>query len=457
MKPMAGRAEATAGEAAGGRYAGMMQSEKYVIFMTYADYRIAAAGIEKYIMDEIDLLRSKNVSALCVFPFPTRRSERLARHLSNFWGVIIDGRICGFYDVGGVIGIVAELRRAGRIPLEIQIHHLMHFDLERAGRLLRDVPVGVKLFLHDYHTVCPQYNLLRNGKEYCGDDLPSHRKCAGCTSWTPLHHEAIRGLLQSVEDRLLVVSPSRSAEQIWLKSFPDFGNRTRVVPHLKMAGTMANPFVRKNAEEPIRLAYVGAPVSHKGWEIFSRLAGDLSRAGRNYEFYHFGRPAMRDGKIANIPISFVENGPAAMTEAIQKAKIDVVLLWSIWPETYSYTMYESRMANVMLITNPQSGNIADTVGGQDWGRSFRHYGELLEYAMNVDGVRKDIDFYRGKSKALPARLVTNEAILDLIDFAPTVLPDVEGGPIRRCWHVGALYCLKLWKKRISTWYRRAKA
>lgn len=426
-----------------------MRSRKYVICMAHADPRLAAAGIERYIADEAGLLREQDVSMLCLFPFPTRRSNRLSRYLSSYWGLLVDGKLCGFYEVAGVVGIVAELRRMGRMPLEIQIHHLRNFNLELAERFFRSVPVAVKLFLHDFYTVCPQYNLMKNDAEYCGAEIPSPGKCADCASWTPLHHERIRAVLEPMGGRLTVVAPSRSTERIWKASFPDFQDHLAVVPHLKTEGERANPYAQKREDEPVRLAYVGAPVPHKGWTVFVKLAEELSRADLNYEFYHFGLPEARHERIRNVPVSFSDEGAGAMTAAIRRANIDVVLLWALWPETYSYTMQESLLANAMLITNPASGNIADVVGGQAHGRIFRDYAALREYALDAAQVRKDVDFHRGKASTLPDRLAVNDAILDMIDFDPPVVQIRGNGPVRNAAQVEALYRMKLLKLAIA--------
>ena len=50
-----------------------------------------------------------------------------------------------------------------------------------------------------------------------------------------------------------------------------------------------------------------------------------------------------------------------MVDALRKEPVDCVLLWSVWPETYSYTHYESFASNIFVITNRQSGKIAKQV------------------------------------------------------------------------------------------------
>jgi hypothetical protein len=423
-----------------------MRGDRYVVFLTYADYRFAPGGLERYISDEIGVLQKRNISAVCFFPFPTRRSQWLNRHLSDYWGAIVDGKFCGFYAGRGILGLVAELGRAGKNPVEVQLHHLRHFDLGRVQRFLSEIPVAVKLFLHDYYTVCPKFNLLKNDERYCGDARPAPEKCADCASWTPAHLGGFRALLAAMADRLVVVAPSSAARRIWLSSFPEFSARTVVIPHLKAAGETKNNYVGKTAGEPIRLAYVGAPHRFKGWEIFRSLARDLSAAPLKYEFYHFGLGRDDDKAIRNIPVSFVKDGPEAMAREIWKAGIDIVFLWSLCPETYSYVLHESRLANVMLITNPDSGNIADSVGSQELGRIFPGHADLLAYLQDEGKVREDVDFYRSRLAQLPARWMPNDAILDIIDWAGYSVRRSGPGGARQNWLVAALYGLKTLKR-----------
>jgi glycosyltransferase involved in cell wall biosynthesis len=46
-----------------------------------------------------------------------------------------------------------------------------------------------------------------------------------------------------------------------------------------------------------------------------------------------------------------------MIDALRKNEIDVAFLWSICPETFSFTLYEALAAGCFVITNPASGNI----------------------------------------------------------------------------------------------------
>jgi len=46
-----------------------------------------------------------------------------------------------------------------------------------------------------------------------------------------------------------------------------------------------------------------------------------------------------------------------MAETLRDHNIDVAFLWSICPETFSFTLYESLSAGCTILTNQNSGNI----------------------------------------------------------------------------------------------------
>ena len=425
-----------------------MQNDRYVLCLSSVDYRSSMGGLGRYLRDELELLWKRQVSSLCLFPFPTRRNPRLDRHLAQYWGVTIDGKLAGFYRFQEILGLLAELGQAGKRPLEAQIHHLKHFDLRRVADLLAAVPVAVKVFLHDYYAICPGAHLLKNWQGYCGAIPPGPATCADCMFWTPAHQGRIRELLAGLAGRVTVVAPAPVAQRIWQAAYPDLNCPVRVIPHLKETGEIPNPYQAKQASEPVRIAYVGAPVAYKGWDVFRQMAEASYRQKINCRYYHFGLGRSRDPHIRNIPVSNVVDGPAAMTRAIQAAGIDIVLLWALWPETYSYTLFESLLANVMIVTNPESGNIAETVAHRELGKIFRTEAELRDYAQAEAQMRTDVDFYRGRRAVLPAGMVPNEAILDTLDFAANPLLPRPAGPVRSAGHVTALYRVKLLKQRI---------
>ncbi len=120
-------------------------------------------------------------------------------------------------------------------------------------------------------------------------------------------------------------------------------------------------------DRPLRVAYLGFPVAHKGWPIFRELV--LKHAGDpRYAFVHLGAQA-----DPGLPIEFHTTRvgaeqPRAMQAALEALEVDVVLFWPLWRETFSFTVYEAVAAGCAVITGPDSGNVAAVVaeGGHGW-------------------------------------------------------------------------------------------
>lgn len=420
----------------------------YVVCFTRADYRSSASGIEKYLTEECALLAQQGISCVVVFPLRTRRHERLDAWLSQFWGVVVDGRWQGFFRAADLANWLAEVSREGGGLLEIQLHHIQDYPLEVLAQFLADVPAPVRLFVHDYHVLCRQYNLLRNGEYFCGTDAPSPEKCAGCAHWDASYFPAMHAFLERLHGRLNILAPSEAAQRVILGALPEWRGNIQVVPHWRPTGetgaTTPSP-----AGPVLKLGFVGLPSRTKGWDVFESVCQILTNQQAPYAFFHFGR-TVRDGRdyIRNVPVSFVRDGRDAMTTALRKAEVEIVVLWSICPETYSYTLYESLQAGVMIVTHPDSGNIADEVRRSDVGVVLGNQQALLDYLADVPRVRADVARCRRNSMARFGSMVVNNEIVQLIPRTPTDLP-VPTGHVRPTWTVGAFYRLKNTWRRLS--------
>ena len=74
--------------------------------------------------------------------------------------------------------------------------------------------------------------------------------------------------------------------------------------------------------------------------------------------------------VQTIDVNFQISGPDAMRAALERHQLDFAFLWSIWPETFSFTCYEAMAAGAFVLTGQQSGNIAAQAGAGSRGRVF---------------------------------------------------------------------------------------
>jgi hypothetical protein len=78
----------------------------------------------------------------------------------------------------------------------------------------------------------------------------------------------------------------------------------------------------------------------------------------------------------------------AAVDLLIKHDIDLALLWSIVPESYSYTLQEAAAAGVPVLTSPKSGNIAATIDMHpELGKVLQNEDQLLAFLLDVEQVR----------------------------------------------------------------------
>lgn len=415
---------------------------RYILCLLHVDPRTGAGGLLKYVGEELALCRARGISGVVVFPFRFRSHPRLDRWASRYWGVLRDGRWEGFHTADSLMALMAKWQRKGTRLIEVQLHHLAAYRLADVEDFLRRVPVLVRLFLHDFSTSCKSSHRFRNGDRFCGEEAPSAEKCNGCSCWDPEHLPNMRRILLGLKGRLTVVAPSASAARIWRTTYPEFAEHLCIVPHW-IAKSFGVETANVHEASPLHVGFAGAIARHKGWETFEKLAADMMREKRPYQFYRFGTPAMLPDGIQNVDIRQEISGTGQMTKALRDMNVDIIVSWTLWPETYSYVLFECLQAGVMMVTNAGSGNIADVVHETGCGVVLDNEEHLLEYFRDEPRVRADLAAVRWRPH--PLMMEPNAEIVDAFGEPPDV--SLPPGRIHRAMRADGLYCVKRWKER----------
>lgn len=272
----------------------------------------------------------------------------------------LDAEWIGVAKLVDLIAVVAEQRRQG-IDVRSVIHHLMGFAPELVCKLLRASgdrrPI---VWIHDFFTVCPSYALMRNDVDFCGAPPPTSAACGICSYGDEriTHLARMRWFFEAVNPSVL--APSEIALSLW--------QRLAGLPHaqgeaLPIARIITAPSDRQtlpNASgRPLRVAHLGARAFLKGWSIFEDLAAQLANDGR-YAFLQLGSPdsgSPLPSFIRNIPVIVDTNKRNAMVEAIAEARIDVVVSWQLWPETFSLSVHEALVGGAFVVARIGAGNV----------------------------------------------------------------------------------------------------
>lgn len=328
------------------------------------------------------------------------------------FGLIVDGEYKGVFQMSQIIKKFYIWQKQGCCLLDIHIHHLLYIKLKLVQELLDSCEkIPIKIYLHDYYWVCEQYNLLKNGEKYCGGQGLGSAKCNNCVLYGSSNKlEAnIHSLLRRYIERILFISPSEIAKEIFLRFHPEYSTIIKVISHQTYNGFYRGNLEEISKQERLKVAFLGNPQTNKGWKTWEKLVQNNS--DQHYDFIVFNSSDDTYSGMNKVKIEFGPQNLNAMTETLRDNKIQIALLWSIWPETYSYTCFEAFAANAFIITNEISGNIADVVRKNQNGQVLSDERSLIKLFENKELLREKVNEYRCSTLGGPLFLNENNEIV----------------------------------------------
>jgi glycosyltransferase involved in cell wall biosynthesis len=164
---------------------------------------------------------------------------------------------------------------------------------------------------------------------------------------------------------------------------------------------------------------------HKGESLIKFI---LKMIGDNkIRFYHFG-----DGNL--IGKRLLNYGPydrSKIVDILREHKIDVILLLSTWPETFSYTLSESIAAGIPpIVTN--MGALKERLDQQDigWVVDYDNPEEICRLLRFLRKNRGEIETRRERIKGVYLKSM-DEMEKDYSDVYQSAL--LKGGKVKRFW------------------------
>ena len=280
---------------------------------------------------------------------------------------------------GEVLGVCsyADLRDGLRdhTPFRVVVHHLLGHDPAAVAEVAALSERRVLLWTHDYFLACRSPHLLRNTIRFCGAPPVASSACRVCVFGDSREDHLRRTVdfLRTVEPTML--SPSGAARDI-LAGTPDLPDLDgRVLPHRTLDW---RPRTAPAPERtgPARIAFLGAPVAHKGWDAFRRVA--LTAPRDVLVPVYLGNHRI-DLDIESHEVRVTQASPNAMIDALRNAKIDMVIQFSSCPETFSFTAAEALEAGAWVVTSAASGNVAALVRETGRGVIFKTEADLVRW------------------------------------------------------------------------------
>jgi hypothetical protein len=377
------------------RLASLLEYSRYVLTISHSDFLSGVGGVEKLIGEELFLLHGRGVSQIQVCPY--RWWESPDGNEWQKWHVVVnvDGVSLGemsIFQLSAALRYLTTEHAANAVA--VHVHHLLLWSLPAARQLIESVGKPLtRFFFHDFHCVCPQYNLLYNKERYCAGPANNFSLCPTCSSGSQrlAEKDSMKEIIDTLADELVVHSVF--TKTVIGQAYPEYAERIRVIPYFADKWGPRNPDARADkisaAGYRPRIAFMGHPAAHKGWRTMLTLAADTG-VREKFFLYHLGVNPQQIPHVRHVPVSFQEHGKEAMTDALVRENIDMALIWSIGPETYGIVAYEALAANCFILTHCDSGNVADLVRKTGKGVVFNDEAELLAFLHDPAGVKRAV-------------------------------------------------------------------
>jgi len=267
------------------------------------------------------------------------------------------------------------------------------FDIFNIPKLLE---IPLIFTVHDFYHICPTFHMVDERGIYCkGCELGQERE--GCLKNHPYidHPNFDKETLNRWRSEFVRVKenvdqfifPSFSAQEIFSSFFEIKADKCRVIYHGTHLDKRESPY-RPKIRNTLRVGILGSMLRHKGEPLINVI---LKRIGdNNIQFYHFGDGNLRSRNLINY-------GPydrSKILDILREHEIDVMLLLSTWPETFSYTLSESIAAGIPpIVTN--MGALKERLEQEE-------IGWIVDYD-NPERICRLLRFLRKNKNAIAAR------------------------------------------------------
>ncbi|MFC4550040.1 MULTISPECIES: FkbM family methyltransferase [Halorussus] len=228
---------------------------------------------------------------------------------------------------------------------------------------VRELNVPTTCFVHDYFWVCPSWNLLDDTGEFCGvpDDLDTCRKCLENNTHSDhnvIYDECFEigewrcemgALLESSDS---IVAFSESSRRILADAYGDTTELTEIEHGITGIDQLERR-VHEFDSDLLTVGIIGAIGYHKGMDILSTLAQDERLEHLPFEIVVLGEtkdyPAGYEAAGGDFRVHGRYEDYADLNDQIERYDVDICLIPSIWPETFSFTTSEAMLLGLPVM------------------------------------------------------------------------------------------------------------
>lgn len=347
------------------------------ISVSHDDFTANVGGLQFCLLREAEALRRGDVDHVHLFPadplLVTNREDA-----DPAVGVLVNDKMVGYFlatDVAAALETTSEEREWPR--RSFAVHSMLGHNSAALVSILKSAGMTRGFFwLHDYASICAGLNLLRNDVEYCHAPPPDSAACTLCVYGSRRSLQAADHIELFRNFEISVLAPSQAALSVWRTAAEVEVAREVVHPHCELLARSPE----KSADDwtpgqPIRIAFLGYRATHKGWPMYRDLALRFARDKR-YAFFHLGKSPEPGLPMTFREVSVAATAQNAMIDAIENLRIDVAVIWSLWPETFCLTAHEAIAGGAIVLAPPSSGNVPHLIRSSGRGMVVADEAEL---------------------------------------------------------------------------------
>lgn len=402
-------------------------SDKAILSLSSGNPLVDSSGTSKVISRDMGLFMSEGYSYILLFPICASLSGDVeGRYVDcRSYGVVCDGQYCGISTAAELISVFENMMARGVSFEALHIHHLIRNNLNRTLFVLSVFNIlKVVVYLHDYYLLCPcALNLLDSESSPCGLVLSS--SCEGCPLVPSRSRKLgrLRAFFEGLGADVVFIAPSKVPALLWKRFGSIPSSDVVVVPHQILQGVYDGNRESVGSVDRLTVGFVGSQREAKGWSLWKRIVSEVSR--EDYSFVQFGSGSEKSELFDQVPVFTHLQGKNAMVNALRKAGLEVALLLSNWPETYSYTAYECLASGAFVITLGNSGNIAEVVRERRCGVVCKNGEEVIGLLQDKLKLVSLINDCRSSGVVRPDSLLDNDSIVTFSGKEYRLLPSKE--------------------------------
>ena len=230
----------------------------------------------------------------------------------------------------------------------LHVHHFL-FQTFDAIDIAKERNVYSIITLHDLYMSCPSINMVYEEK-FC--EVNKNRNCEKCLK---NRYGVESDILQNwrttckkvLEKFDKIIVPSQNTKEQFEKIYKDL--KIEVIEHGVNLIKIDSKKETKRNEDVFNVSFVGAMAPHKG----SRILTELIKKNKDnaIKIHLIGKS--EDKNLNKNTSNYINHGAyrrGELPKLLVENNIDLVCIFATWPETYSYTLTETYMAKVPVLT-----------------------------------------------------------------------------------------------------------